>query len=84
MSEEIKLRNYHAQVWDEPLLMEKSVTGQRGILVPEAEGEVKAAVGEADGLIPSSMRRATASGPARDGPAAGSEALHAAVADDHG
>ena len=59
MSEETRLRNYHAQVWDEPLLMEKSVKGQRGILIPEAEGEVKAAVGEADGLIPSGMRRAT-------------------------
>ena len=59
MSEDIKLRNYHAQVWDEPLLMDLSVKGQRGILVPGAEAEIKAAVGEADGLIPSNMRRAT-------------------------
>ena len=58
MSEEVKLRNYHAQVWDEPLLMDLSVKGQRGILVPKAEDEVKAAVGEAEGLIPSNMRRA--------------------------
>jgi len=58
MTEEIKLRNYHAQVWDEPLLMELSVKGQRGILVPEAEKEVKAAVGDAEDLIPANMRRA--------------------------
>jgi len=57
MSEETRLRNYHAQVWDEPLLMDKSVKGQRGILVPEAEKEVRDAVGEAKALIPSNMRR---------------------------
>ncbi len=58
MSEEVKLRNYHAQVWDEPLLMDKSVEGQRGILVPEVEKEVQAAVGDAKERIPSNMRRA--------------------------
>ena len=59
MTEEIKLRNYHAHVWDEPLLMDLSVKGRRGILVPEAEAEVRAAVGEADGLIPPNIRRAS-------------------------
>jgi glycine dehydrogenase subunit 2 len=59
MSEETRLRNYHAQVWDEPLLMEKSVKGQRGILVPEAEKEVQAAVGAAEDLLPPTMRRET-------------------------
>jgi glycine dehydrogenase subunit 2 len=57
MTREIKLRNYHAQIWDEPLLMDTSVPGQRGILVPGAEAEIKAAVGEADDLIPPNMRR---------------------------
>jgi glycine cleavage system P protein (glycine dehydrogenase) subunit 2 len=57
MKDEIKLRNYHAQIWDEPLLMDLSVKGQRGILLPEAESEVKAEVGEAESLIPANMRR---------------------------
>jgi len=57
MTQEIKLKKYHAKVWDEPLLMEKSVNGQRGILVPETEQEIKNAIGDADSLIPSNMKR---------------------------
>jgi glycine dehydrogenase subunit 2 len=57
MTADIKLKNYHAQIWDEPLLMDLSVKGQRGILVPEAEAEIQAAVGDPDDLIPSDMRR---------------------------
>lgn len=57
MTQEIKLKNYHAQVWDESLLMDKSVKGQRGILVPHVEQEIKEAVGDAESLIPSGMER---------------------------
>ena len=57
MTREIKLRNYHAQVWEEPLLMDLSVKGQRGILVPGAEEEIQSLVGDAAGLIPAGMRR---------------------------
>ncbi len=57
MSEDIKVRNYHHHVWDEPLLMDKSVKGQRGILVPEAEPGIRTAVGKAEELIPANMRR---------------------------
>jgi len=57
MKEEITLRKYHAHVWDEPLLMDLSCKGQRGILVPEAEPKVKEAVGDSKSVIPASMRR---------------------------
>ena len=57
MTAEIKLKKYHAQVWDEPLLMDLSVKGQRGILVPGTEAEIEAAVGAAGDLIPSDMKR---------------------------
>lgn len=57
MTEEIKLKKHHAQVWDEPLLMEKSIKGQRGILVPEAEQMIKDAVGCVESLIPQNMQR---------------------------
>ena len=56
-----KLRRYHAAHWDEPLIFEMSVPGERGVYVPLAEPEVEKAVG-ADGaaFIPEGMRRAQA------------------------
>jgi glycine dehydrogenase subunit 2 len=35
------LRRYHAAVWDEPLVMELSRAGRRGLLVPDAEPAVR-------------------------------------------
>ena len=54
---EVRLRNYQAAAWDEPLIMELSVKGRRGVLVPEVDSEVAAAVGPADELVPETMRR---------------------------
>ena len=33
---DVKLRRYQAAHWDEPLIMEMSVPGERGINVPQA------------------------------------------------
>jgi glycine dehydrogenase subunit 2 len=52
------LREYHAAHWDEPLIMEQSVPGERGVCVPLAGPEVQAAVGEAASYIPDGMARA--------------------------
>ncbi|MBW2369015.1 MAG: glycine dehydrogenase subunit 2, partial [Deltaproteobacteria bacterium] len=60
MSKDIKLRKYHAKVWDEPLIDELSTPGHRGIVPPTAEPEVKAAVGAIDGILPPQMQRDTA------------------------
>lgn len=57
MSEEIKLRKYHAPVWDEPIIMEMGSKGERGIYMPEAEDEVRSSVGSAESHIPENMRR---------------------------
>jgi len=57
MKEEVKLRKYHAPVWSEPVIMEMGRKGERGILIPEAEEEIKAAVGDAESYIPVEMRR---------------------------
>jgi len=57
MKEQIKLRRYHAPVWSEPVIMEMGCEGERGILVPEIEDEVYAAVGDAESYIPVEMRR---------------------------
>ena len=57
MMEETKLRKYHAAVWSEPVIMEMGRKGRRGILIPEAEEEVKAAVGDAGRYLQAEIRR---------------------------
>ena len=53
-----ELRRYHAAVWDEPLVMEMGRPGRRAHRLPEAEEEVRAAVGPAADLVPEGVRRA--------------------------
>lgn len=57
MSEEPKLRPYHAQVWSEPIILEMGRKGERGILVPAAEMGVRDAVGDATSLVPDAVKR---------------------------
>ncbi len=57
MKSEIKLKRYHAHIWSEPIIMEMGHKGERGILLPETEEEVEAAVGDAEAYIPVEMRR---------------------------
>jgi glycine dehydrogenase subunit 2 len=52
-----QIREYHSQVWDEPIIMEMGRKGERGILTPETEEGIRTAVGEADSYIPEKMRR---------------------------
>ena len=58
MKSEVKLRRYQASVWSEPIIMEMGRKGERGVIMPEAEEEIQAAVGVADSYIPAEMRRA--------------------------
>lgn len=51
------LRRYHAAVWDEPIVMEMSYKGRRGVLFPEPDPRVTASVGPSDQLIPAALRR---------------------------
>jgi glycine dehydrogenase subunit 2 len=51
------LRRYHAAVWDEPLVQELGRPGARGIEIPPVEPEIQEIVGDADRLIPESLRR---------------------------
>ena len=51
------LRRFHQARWDEPIIFELSRKGQRGILVPEVEDEIKAEVGDVLATLPASMRR---------------------------
>jgi glycine dehydrogenase subunit 2 len=52
-----QIREYHSQVWDEPIIMEMGRKGERGILTPETEEGIRTAVGEAETYIPEKMRR---------------------------
>lgn len=52
-----KLRRYHQARWDEPIIFELSQAGQRGLLVPEVEPEIKAQVGDVLSMLPEKMRR---------------------------
>ncbi len=52
-----KVREFHSPVWNEPIIMEMGRKGERGILIPETEEEIKAIVGEAESYIPEKMRR---------------------------
>ena len=52
-----KLRRFHQARWDEPIIFELSRAGQRGILVPPVEEEIRAQVGDAMIGLPAFMRR---------------------------
>lgn len=52
-------RNFHQAKWDEPVIFELSSSDERGILVPAAEDEISAQVGDGLSHIPESMRRDT-------------------------
>lgn len=54
---DIKLRDFHALRWDEPILMEKSTPGQRGILVPETEEAIEKVVGDGISVLGSLKRK---------------------------
>ena len=57
MTTDVNLRNYHAPVWDEPIILEMGRPGGRGIVFAEAEDDVRETVGDAEGHIPIGMRR---------------------------
>ena len=59
MTQEIKnrIRNFHQAKWDEPVIFELSTKGERGLLIPEVEDEVRSQVGEGVSVLPENMRR---------------------------
>ena len=52
-------RGFHQAKWDEPVIFELTQPGERGILVPAAEHEIKAEVGEPWRALPGKMVRQT-------------------------
>ncbi|MBT5642930.1 glycine dehydrogenase subunit 2, partial [Candidatus Bathyarchaeota archaeon] len=56
----MRIREYHAPRWNEPIIHELTSPGERGFIPPRAEEKIKEKVGSASDLIPSSMRRSKA------------------------
>lgn len=54
-----KLRRFHQARWDEPIIFELSMPGQRGILVPEADDDIRRQAGDVAALLPDKIRRTT-------------------------
>ncbi len=50
-------RIYHAPVWSEPLILELTSPGERGLVTPAVDEEIKKAFGDASSLVPASARR---------------------------
>ena len=50
-------RQYHQARWNEPIICEMGSPGERGILLPEIEEEIKQITGPWHETIPASMRR---------------------------
>jgi len=57
MQEKQICRKYHQARWVEPLIMEKSSCGERGIMVPRPGDKEKSIAGDVKNLIPSGMER---------------------------
>jgi glycine dehydrogenase subunit 2 len=51
------LRKFHQARWDEPIILEMSVPGERGILVRKVEKGVRDEVGDGVSAIPADLRR---------------------------
>lgn len=52
-----RLRRYHQARWDEPVIFELSTPGEKGILLPAVEKEIREEAGDAVSRIPGHMRR---------------------------
>ena len=48
---------FHQAKWDEPIIFEMHTPGERGVLIPEVEQEIREAVGDGISPIPENMRR---------------------------
>ena len=59
MNKNTRIRNFHQAKWDEPVIFELHTAGERGIIVPEADPEIKELVGDGLSSIPQEMRRTT-------------------------
>jgi glycine dehydrogenase subunit 2 len=53
------VKEYHAPVWNEPVVMQMGYPGRRGVTFPEVDDVVRRAVGDASALVHAGARRRT-------------------------
>jgi glycine dehydrogenase subunit 2 len=53
----MKLREYHAARWNEPIIHELSSPGERGFIPPRSEKKIRERIGAGESLIPEGMKR---------------------------
>jgi len=53
------VRNFHQAKWDEPVIFELSQKGERGVLVPQADEQVRDVAGDGVSSLPPHLRRKT-------------------------
>jgi len=57
-----RLRKFHQAKWDEPIIFELTKKGERGLLISEAEKEIKESIGDGISALPDNMKRKEAPG----------------------
>ncbi len=65
IDENASLRPFHQASWNEPLILELSSPGERGVIPPPVESGIAEAVGDGVSAIPAALRRSTPPGAAR-------------------
>ncbi len=57
INKDSRLRNFHQAKWDEEVIFQLHTPGERGIIVPEADKEIKDEIGDGLSSIPSKLLR---------------------------
>lgn len=57
MSDQVNIRDFHQARWNEPIVLELTIPGERGILVAKAEAEVETAAGDVIGELGTFKRK---------------------------
>ena len=59
IDEKALLRPFHQASWNEPIILELSSPGERGVIPPPVESGIAEAVGDGVSAIPAALRRST-------------------------
>lgn len=56
INRDMKVKNFHQAKWDEPVIFELSQKGERGVLIPEIDDDIKKAF-DLENILPKNMKR---------------------------
>ncbi|MCF8069433.1 MAG: aminomethyl-transferring glycine dehydrogenase subunit GcvPB [Desulfobacterales bacterium] len=55
--QKVKIRDFHQARWNEPIVMELNIPGERGVLIPKADKEIKNEIGDGVSNLKSLKRK---------------------------